>query len=201
MIEKPAMSSSLAPALLLSMPQLTDPNFNRTVVLLCKHSNEGAFGLILNRPLVTSGRIVVNVEPAPAAGAVRHAETVSTERELEVWVGGPVEPQRSWMLVGDEDEDQEERGMRIADRLYLSTSPDLLRRLLEPDPPPRTRLVVGYSGWGPGQLEAELHASAWLLSDVDPDLIFNTPPDQMWEAAIRRLGADPAALQMSRGVH
>ena len=195
------MSSSLAPALLLSMPQLTDPNFNRTVVLLCKHNEEGAFGLVLNRPLVTSGRVVVNVEPPPSARAVRRGETVSTERELQVWVGGPVEPQRSWMLVGDEDGDEEAGGVRIADKLYLSTSPDLLRRLLESDPPPRTRLVVGYSGWGPGQLEAELHASAWLLSDVDPDLIFNTPADQMWEAAIRRLGADPATLQMSRGVH
>ena len=197
------MSSFLAPAFLLSMPQLTDPNFNRTVVLLCRHNDEGAFGLVLNRPLVTSGRVVVNVEPPPAARAVRYGETISTEREIQVWVGGPVEPERSWMLVGDEgeDEDEEARGVRIADNLYLSTSPGLLRRLLEPDPPPRTRLVVGYSGWGPGQLEAELHASAWLLSDVDPDLIFNTPADQMWEAAIRRLGADPAALQMSRGVH
>ncbi len=89
--------------------------------------------------------------------------------------------------------------MRIAEGLYLSTSPDLLRRVLEPDPPPRTRLIVGYSGWGPGQLEAELEESAWLLSDVDRDLIFDTPPERMWEAAIRRLGADPAALQMSRG--
>ena len=195
------MSSSLAPAFLLSMPQLVDKNFNRTVVLLCKHNEEGAFGLVLNRPLVTSGRVIVNVEPPAAARAIRHGETVSTERELQVWVGGPVEPQRSWMLVGDEEEDEEARGVRIADNLYLSTSPDLLRRLLEPDPPRRTRLVVGYSGWGPGQLEAELHASAWLLSDVDPDLIFNTPPDRMWEAAIRRLGADPSALQMSRGVH
>ena len=205
------MSQSLAPAFLLSMPQLMDPNFNRTVVLLCKHSDEGAFGLVVNRPLVTSGRVVVNLEPAPASGVgaaslraaqrERKEETVWTERELQVWIGGPVEPQRSWMLVGDEDQDQDARGMRIADNLYLSTSPDLLRRLLEPDPPSRTRLVVGYSGWGPGQLEAELHQSAWLLSDVDRDLIFNTPPDRMWEAAIRRLGADPATLQMSRGVH
>ena len=80
-------------------------------------------------------------------------------------------------------------------------TPDLLRRLLEPSPPPRARLVVGYSGWAPGQLEAELEASAWLISDVDRNLIFNTAPERMWEAAIRRLGADPAALQTSRGVH
>ena len=63
------------------------------------------------------------------------------------------------------------------------------------------RLFVGYSGWGPGQLEAELEASAWLMSDVDRDLIFNTPADKLWETAIRRLGADPATLTMSRGVH
>ena len=183
------------------MPQLRDPNFSRTVVLLCRHSEEGAFGLVVNRPLVTSGRVIVNLEPAPAESP-EQAETVATERELQVWVGGPVEPQRSWMLVGNEpDPNDEAKGMRIADALYLSTSPDLLRRLLEPDPPPRTRLVVGYSGWASGQLEAELQASAWLMSDVDSDLIFNTPPERMWEAAIRRLGADPATLQMSRGVH
>jgi putative transcriptional regulator len=184
--------SSLAPAFLLSMPQLTDPNFNRTVVLLCKHNNEGAFGLVLNRPLVTAGRVVVNLDPP-----------VETDRELQVWVGGPVEPQSSWILVGESDEVTEgiAAGGRIAEGLRLSASPDLLRRLLEPDPPQRTRLIVGYSGWGPGQLEAELAESAWLLSEVDQDIIFNTPPERMWEIAIRRLGADPSALQMSRGVH
>src|SRR4029077_8387383 len=103
--------NSLAPSLLLSMPQLIDPNFNRTVVLLCKHSDEGAFGLVVNRPLIATGR------------------------DLDVWVGGPVEPERSWILVGGE-EPEEAPGMRVADGLYLSTSPDLLRRLLEPDPPP-----------------------------------------------------------------
>ena len=89
--------------------------------------------------------------------------------------------------------------MHITDGLYLSTSPYRLSRLLEPNPPPRTRLIIGYSGWGPGQLEAELQASAWLLSEVSPDLIFSTPAEQMWETAIRRIGADPASLQMGRG--
>ena len=185
------MTSSLAPALLLSMPQLIDPNFNRTVVLLCRHDDDGALGLVVNRPLMTTGRVIVNLDPP-----------VSTDRELQLWVGGPVEPQRSWILVGQEtDEDDEALGRKITSNLYLSTSPDLLRRLLEPSPPPLTRLIVGYSGWGPGQLEAELEESAWLISDVDRDLIFNTPPDKMWETAIRRLGADPATLQTSRGVH
>ena len=184
-------SSSLAPAFLLSMPQLADPNFSRTVVLLCKHNEDGALGLVINRPLVTTGRVTVNLDPP-----------VSTDRELQVWVGGPVEPQRSWVLVGEEPSEEEElRGLRIADSLYLSTSPDLLRRLLGPAPPSTARLIVGYSGWGPGQLEAELEASSWLMSDIDRDLIFNTPHERIWEAAIRRLGADPASLQMSRGVH
>jgi len=174
------------------MPQLMDPNFSRTVVLLCKHREEGAFGLVVNRPLVTTGRVTVNLDP-PA----------STDRELQVWIGGPVEPQRSWVLVGHEADEAEEIGMRIADNLYLSTSPDLLRQMLDPAPPLLARLIVGYSGWGPGQLEGELEAESWLISDIDRDLIFNTPPERMWEAAIRRLGADPAALQMSRsrGVH
>jgi len=170
------------------MPQMCDPNFARTVVLLCKHNGDGAFGLVVNRPLATTGRVIVNTEPP-----------LETERELEVWVGGPVEPQTSWMLVGGQDELGD--GGEICDGLYLSTSPERLSRLLEPNPPPRTRLILGYSGWGPGQLEAELQHSAWLLSDVSAELIFSTPPERMWETAIRRLGADPAALQMSRGVH
>jgi putative transcriptional regulator len=185
------MSSSLAPSFLLSMPQMADPNFARTVILLCKHNDEGAFGLVVNRPLVTTGRVIVNLDPP-----------VETGRELEVWVGGPVEPQSSWMLVGDREEEQNAHGgMHIIEGLYLSTSPGRLSRLLEPNPPARTRLIIGYSGWGPGQLEAELEESSWLISDVSVDLIFSTPPEKMWEAAIRRLGADPGALQMSRGVH
>jgi putative transcriptional regulator len=170
------MAFSLAPALLLSMPQLLDQNFCHTVIVLCQHSELGAFGLVVNRPLLTTGR------------------------DFEFWVGGPVEPERSWILAGGHDYD-DLPGMRIADDLLLSTSPDLLQRLLEPNPPTTARLIVGYAGWGPGQLEAELNASAWLIGEVDRDLIFNTPPDRMWETAIRRLGADPAALQMSRGVH
>jgi putative transcriptional regulator len=185
-------SSSLAPALLLSMPQLADPNFNRTVVLLCRHNEEGAFGLVVNRPVMTSGPVMVQVR----TDATTERQTLG--EELQVWVGGPVEPQRSWILVGhDEDGAEQERGVSIIDGLYLSTSPELLRRVLGPTPPARTRLIIGYSGWKSGQLEAELRASAWLTSEVDRELIFDTPPDRMWETALRRLGADPSTLQMS----
>jgi putative transcriptional regulator len=183
--------NSLAPSLLLSMPQLLDPNFNRTVVLLCRHGEEGAFGLVVNRPAVTTGRLVIGGDPP-----------VSVEGEIGVWVGGPVDRERSWILVGTEPDDEEgQGGLHIANGLHLSTSPGRLKRLFDPQPPPRTRLVVGHSGWAPGQLEAELEASAWLLGEVDSELIFGTRPEEMWEAAIRRLGVDPGALHMSRGVH
>ncbi len=201
--------ASLAPALLIAMPQLVDPNFTRTVVLLCKHSEEnGAFGLVVNRPLVTTGHFVVELgeaaEHTSETGSEREErrEVLTAEHDLQVWVGGPVETYRSWMLVGGElARADEPLGMRVAAGLYLSTSPDLLQRLLEPEPPPRARLMMGYAHWGPGQLESELHESAWLLSDIDPRLIFDTSAERMWERAIRRLGADPATLHTSRGVH
>ena len=181
--------NSLAPALLLSMPQLTDPNFNRTVVLLCRHTDEGAFGLVVNRPTMTAG-VVVNLNPPARA-----------DHELELWLGGPVDPERSWILIGSGRPVLPDSSVEIVDGIYLSSSSDLLRSVVEGNPPPDTRLVVGYAGWGAGQLERELEASAWLMSDVDRELIFRTPSERMWEAAIRRLGADPATLQMSRGVH
>jgi putative transcriptional regulator len=173
------------------MPQMMDPNFVQTVILLCQHDDSGAFGLVLNRPATTNGRVTVNLHPP-----------LSIDHELQIWMGGPVEPERSWILVRAGDgETAPEDSVKIGDGMYLSTSPMLLRRVLEPDPPESLRLIVGYAGWGAGQLEHELQESAWLLSDAPASLIFDTPADQMWEAAIRRLGADPAALQGSRGVH
>ena len=85
--------------------------------------------------------------------------------------------------------------------VYLSASPSLVRRTLETAPDPGVRMVVGYAGWGAGQLDTELAESSWLMAPVDSDLIFSTPVDDMWEAAIRRLGAEPSMLQGSSGVH
>ncbi|HVN85906.1 MAG TPA: YqgE/AlgH family protein [Candidatus Binatia bacterium] len=178
----------LAPTLLLSMPQLNDPNFKRTVVLLCEHTRDGAFGLVLNRPTGTPAADIVQLDPP-----------VQSDNGLQLWVGGPVEPQRGWILVGEEPSGVE--AICVKDGLYLSASPVLLRRLMEGPPPPRSRFLIGYAGWGPGQLDGELLQSAWLTADVDLDLVFDTESGAMWEASIRRLGVDPNALQMSPGVH
>lgn len=178
----------MAPAFLLSMPQLDDPNFRHTVVLLCQHGSEGAWGLVLNRPTGT-----------PAAQAVRLDPPVERDNGLELWVGGPVEPDRGCILLGDDPNDDD--AVKVCEGIFISGSAALLRRLLDGEAPPRARLLMGYAGWGPGQLDEELRESAWLISEVETDLIFDVAAEQMWEAAIRRLGADPAALQMSPGVH
>ena len=180
---------SLAPALLLSMPQLVDPNFARSIVLLCEHAPEGAFGLVVNRP-----------SDLTAAEAVRLEPPVEEPNQLPLLVGGPVEPQRGWILTAQPPDDVEHRGVGAG--LYLSASPVLLRRALMAQPPPRRTIVLaGYAGWGPGQLDAELEASAWLIMPVELDLIFDVPAPASWETAIRRLGADPSLLQMGHGVH
>jgi putative transcriptional regulator len=181
-------SDSIAPALLLSMPQLSDPNFKQTVVLLCQHEPEGAWGLVLNRPTGRSAAVAVQLDPP-----------VGVDNGLELWFGGPVEPQRGCLLLGDAIDEAE--SLQLSEGLYISGSPTLLRRLMEGPVRPRTRLLMGYAGWGPGQLDEELKQSAWLISEVATDLIFDSPAAGMWEAAIRRLGADPGTLQMSFGVH
>lgn len=181
--------NSLAPTLLISMPQLIDPNFKKSVVLLCDHTPDGAFGLVINRPTDTLVSQVVRLDPP-----------LRNDNGLKLWLGGPVELERGWILL---NQPPDEPGyLQVGDHLFVSTSMDLLRRLVESDAPPsRARLLTGYAGWGPGQLDHELSESAWLTLDVDPDLLFDTPPALLWEAAIRRLGADPSALQTSHGVH
>jgi putative transcriptional regulator len=183
----PRHERSLAPTLLVSMPQLLDPNFNRTVVLLCEHGPEGAFGLVLNRPSETAASEAVQLTPPP-----------EQDSGMNLWIGGPVEPQRGWILLAEAPAEGE--SVEVADGLYLSTSPSVLRRLIE-TAPLRSRVLTGYAGWGAGQLDAELAASAWLTADIDVDLVFDVAADDMWEEAIRRLGAEPGFLQMSHGVH
>jgi len=181
------MQDAFKTALLLSMPQLQDPNFARTVVLLCEYNANGAFGLVLNRPTDVAASEMVRLEPPVLAA-----------NDMPLWIGGPVEPDRGWILLGDEPRAEFKF---IRDGLYLSTSQTLLREVLETRPAPRARVLAGYAGWGPGQLDEELAQSAWLMADVDLDLVFDVAADIMWETAIRRLGADPSSLTTGHGVH
>ena len=182
------MADEFRPALLLSMPQLLDPNFSKTVVLLCDFVPDGAFGLVVNRPTELAAREMVRLDPP-----IEHGN------DAPLYIGGPVEPQRGWVLTGDQPPDPDHR--KITEGLYLSTSPQLLRHVLESRSAARARVLAGYAGWGPGQLDEELAQSAWLMADLELDLIFDVAADRMWETAIRRLGADPSSLQTSHGVH
>ena len=179
---------SFNPSLLLSMPQMQDPNFARTVVLLCDFRPEGAFGLVVNRPTEVAASEMVRLEPP-----VEHGN------DLRLFIGGPVQPERGWILMSEPPVDPDYRTIR--EGLYLSASPEVLRYVLESSPPARARVLAGYAGWGPGQLDEELAQSAWLIGEIALDLIFDIDPAAMWDVAIRRLGADPSALQTSRGVH
>jgi putative transcriptional regulator len=181
------MKDAFRTALLLSMPQMQDPNFARTVVLLGDYNADGAFGLVLNRPTDVAACEMVRLDPPVVGG-----------NDMALWIGGPVEPQRGWILLGEEPAGEFKL---IRDGLYLSTSQALLREVLETRPAPRARVLAGYAGWGPGQLDEELAQSAWLMADVDLDIVFDTSADVMWETALRRLGADPASLTTSHGVH
>jgi len=180
---------SLAPSLLLSMPQLMDRNFARTVILLCEHAAEGAFGLVVNRPSEVTAAEAVQLEPP-----------VARPNDIPLLIGGPVEPQRGWILTATVPDGVDAREIGLG--MYLSASPVLLRRVLTSRPAlRRTQVFAGYAGWGPGQLDQELADSAWLIMPVELDLIFEIPAAACWEMAIRRLGADPHLLQMGHGVH
>ena len=133
------MSEVFKPTLLLSMPQMQDPNFARTVVLLCDYLPDGAFGIVLNRPTDTPASAMVQLQPAVVDG-----------NELPLCIGGPVQQERGWILVGEPPEGSEYR--TIVDGVYLTSSPTVLRHVLETRPAPRARVLAGYAGWVPGSL-------------------------------------------------
>ena len=180
------MADTFKTALLLSMPQLQDPNFAKTVVLLCEYNPDGAFGLVLNRPTNVAASEMVRLDPPIVAG-----------NDMPLWIGGPVDPQRGWILLGDEPPAEFAHPRRS---LSVDVT-DAAARVLEAGPAPRARVLAGYAGWGAGQLDEELAQSAWLLGEVDLHLVFDVAPVDMWDTAGLRLGADPAALTTSHGVH
>ncbi len=181
-------TESLAPVLLVSMPQMLDPNFSKTVVLLAEYGAHGAFGLVLNRRMDEPARAIVTAD-----------EPLNIHPGMYLFTGGPVEPTRAWILTANQSLDPD--ALELMHGVYLSASATLVRRTLEAEPDPATRMVVGYAGWGAGQLDVELAEGSWLLAPVEGDLIFKTSAETMWEAAIRRLGAEPSMLQGSSGVH
>jgi putative transcriptional regulator len=179
---------TLAPGLLLAMPQLGDPHFHRSVVLMIEHGEGGSMGLVVNRgaPL-TLGELARGQSMEIARGRTQQP----------VFVGGPVEPHRGFILHDDESVAEKHP---VLPGLYLSVTLDSLAPLLE-DPLPHVRFCLGYSGWGPKQLEQEMATGSWLFSEATAKAILESNPAQLWDETLRGMGVDPAMLMVGRGMH
>jgi putative transcriptional regulator len=186
--------SELTSQLLVAMPQLDDPNFKRSVVLLVHHGSGGSFGIVLNRALdLTIGELMQNsgIEWPAGVGSVG-------------W-GGPVQPERGWVVFTDDgpatgDGDGQEDVATLEQGLRVTGSLEMLRSVAS-HPPAEVRLFLGYAGWGAEQLEGELAEGAWLLAPLRREVVFETAAGDMWEHVVRGLGIDPSALVPARGIH
>jgi putative transcriptional regulator len=189
--------TNLVPGLLLAMPQLVDPNFARSVVLMIEHGDKGSFGLVINQP-----------SPIRATELLGSLDMEWRGRADEVvWAGGPVSPTTGWVLHGPLDGMEITHGLgssgtiSITPEVCLSTSPEKLR-VLATTPPRHLRLLLGYSGWAVGQLASEMMRGSWLHADADADLIFDTPADEIWTRAMESLGiSSPESVVQGRGLH
>jgi putative transcriptional regulator len=177
-----------APAFLIAMPQLGDPNFARGVVLIVDHGDDGSMGLLINRPTD------LEVSEFAASQNMKWAG----DGKARIFQGGPVQTERAFILHASPHEGPETED--VVGDVRLSYSLESLK-LLADEPPKRYRIFLGYAGWGPGQLADELTQGAWLVGQADEKLIFAAGTDTVWEAALRDMGIDPMQLMHSGAVH
>jgi len=180
-------TAKYAPGFLIAVPQLLDPNFFRAVVLLIEHSPEGAMGLTINHPTDQSLKTLYQQLGRPWLGGDAPC----------LMKGGPVQPEHAWILHGPECQSGSKHA--VTPDVYLNTSLDALDELARNGWP--FRFLVGYAGWGPGQLDREIQEGAWIFSDVEKDLLFRTSLESVWEQSLKNMGIDPAMLVVARGVH
>lgn len=175
---------------LVAMPGMGDPRFDKSVILICAHSEDGAMGLIVNKP----------VEEVTFAGLLDHLNipTAPEGREIAVHFGGPVERGRGFVLHS-----RDYRGgaatMKIEGGYGMTATLDVLEALARGDGPHHALLALGYSGWGPGQLESEIARNDWLTSDADAALVFAKDDAAKWAGALRGMGIDPLSLSSKAG--
>jgi putative transcriptional regulator len=170
------------PVLLVAMPQVLDPFFHKSVVLLLHHEEEGSFGFIINR---ATGIKVTEILQGMDVGWQGGGDTVA-------YFGGPVQPQLGTVLFEPKNTEGE-AATEVLPGVALTQHVGDLVQLAE-SPPDRFRLLLGYAGWGAGQLIDEIVRNDWLTAPPRPELIFALDPDQVWAAALRSVGVDPAAL-------
>lgn len=170
------------------MPQLGDPNFHRSVVLMIEHNTEGSMGLVVNRPAA------VNLKQL-AKG--QKLQVAASRAEQKVFVGGPVEPYRGFLLHDSKKVDERQQ---VLPGLFLSVTTEALEPLLV-DPACRLRFCLGYAGWGPQQIEKELAQGSWLFTEAAAPSILDGDPDELWAATLKGMGVDPAMIVAGGGIH
>lgn len=180
---------TLTNQLLIAMPGMLDPNFSTTVTLICEHNDEGALGIVINRPTpLNLGGLFEQLsvdDPDPGAAS------------RPVLAGGPVGPERGFVLHGPER--SYENTLAVSDNIHLTLSRDIIDAMASGDGPEQTLVALGYAGWEAGQLEGEMLANSWLNVPATPKIVFETPYAERWNSAARTLGIDIASMSMDAG--
>jgi putative transcriptional regulator len=189
-MDNAAMSESLRNHFLIAMPGLEDSIFSHSITYLCEHGEHGAMGIIINRPLDLSFDDIF--EHLEIEGFVRH-------HGQPVLAGGPVQTDRGFVLHRRSDDWHWQSSLHVTDEISLTTSRDVLDSIARDRGPPESLIALGYAGWGPGQLEEELAANAWLSLPAEPHIIFDVPLEERARVAASRLGIDLDLLSASFG--
>lgn len=181
---------NLTGKLLIAMPGMGDPRFDKSVVLICAHSAEGAMGLIVNKP---TGE--VELSDMLEQLSISHGPE---SRQMNVRFGGPVETGRGFVLHSL-DYVSFVNTLKVEGGFGMTATLDILEELARGQGPERALVVIGYAGWGPGQLEGELAQNAWLTCDADMQLVFDLPDNAKWDGALRSMGISPLLLSSEAG--
>ncbi len=175
--------------LLIAMPTMGDERFQRTVIFMCAHSAQGAMGLVVNR-------LADQIDFKDLLDQLR-IEVPALIQEIQVHTGGPVESGRGFVLhTTDYFQDST---LQVSDDIGLTATADILKSIATGDGPVHSLLALGYAGWAPGQLDAEIQANGWLHVPADRELVFDRDLDSKWERAVQKVGIDPSFLSMDAG--
>ena len=175
--------------LLIAMPSLADRNFHRTVTLICEHSDQGAIGLVINRPL--------DLTVSEICSHLKLNDVAEPAGQQRVMLGGPVQVEHGFIL--HQPAGTWEATLRIDDETGLSSSMDVLKAMAQGQGPKRALVALGYAGWAAGQLERELGENSWLTTPADPEIVFDLPYEHRWQAAAGKIGVDLTLLAGEAG--
>jgi len=189
MAVNPGRDGYLEGQLLIAMPSMGDERFQRTVIFMCAHSEQGAMGLVINR-------LADQIDFRDLLQQLR-IEVPALRQEIQVHSGGPVESGRGFVLhTTDYFQDST---LKVSEEIGLTATADILKSIANGEGPRHSMLALGYAGWAPGQLDAEIQANGWLHVPADLDLVFDEELGTKWERAIQKVGIDPSFLSMDAG--